>query len=144
MSANLKIEDLFKKRILAKKEEHREMLASFYTDKKIILKNLISFSRESAEMKNYKEEEDFVGVYPFVPYQINLLQKVFDKIRQTGFSGKHLEKGERSMLNAFKEAAVEYGESGMSVLVPFYLFYSHNLCYLCYSSISPDNIILYI
>jgi len=59
-------------------------------------------------MKNYKEEEDFVGVYPFVPYQINLLQKVFDRIRQTGFSGKHLAKGERSMLNAFKEAAVEY------------------------------------
>lgn len=121
-SAN--VDEVIKKRILAKKEEHREMLASFYTDKKIILKNLISFSRGSAEMKNYKEEEDFVGVYPFVPYQINLLQKVFDRIRQTGFSGKHLAKGERSMLNAFKEAAVEYGESGVGVLVPFYLFYN--------------------
>ncbi len=121
-SAN--VDEVIKKRILAKKEEHREMLASFYTDKKIILKNLISFSRGSAEMKNYKEEEDFVGVYPFVPYQINLLQKVFEKIRQTGFSGKHLAKGERSMLNAFKEAAEEYGESGVGVLVPFYLFYN--------------------
>jgi hypothetical protein len=75
-------------------------------------------------MKNYKEEEDFVGVYPFVPCQINLQQKVFDKIRQTGFSGKHLAKGERSMLNAFKEAAVEYGESGVGVIVPFHLFYN--------------------
>lgn len=121
-SAN--VDEVIKKRILAKKEEHREMLASFYTDKKIILKNLISFSRGSAEMKNYKEEEDFVGVYPFVPYQINLLQKVFDKIRQTGFSGKHLAKGERSMLNAFKEAAEEYGESGVGVIVPFHLFYN--------------------
>ncbi|MFZ3167835.1 MAG: BREX system P-loop protein BrxC [Candidatus Methanoperedens sp.] len=121
-SAN--VDEVIKKRILAKKEEHREMLASFYTDKKIILKNLISFSRGSAEMKNYKEAEDFVGVYPFVPYQINLLQKVFDKIRSTGFSGKHLAKGERSMLNAFKEAAVEYGECGMGVIVPFHLFYN--------------------
>lgn len=121
-SAN--VDEVIKKRILAKKEEHREMLASFYSDKKIILKNLISFSRGSAEMKNYKEEEDFVGVYPFVPYQINLLQKVFDRIRSTGFSGKHLAKGERSMLNAFKEAAVEYSENGVGVLIPFYLFYN--------------------
>ncbi len=121
-SAN--VDEVIKKRILLKKKEHREMLASFYTEKKIILKNLISFSRGSAEMKNYKEEDDFVGVYPFVPYQINLLQKVFDKIRQTGFSGKHLAKGERSMLNAFKEAAVEYGECGVGVIVPFHLFYN--------------------
>ena len=121
-SAN--VDEVIKKRILLKKQEHQEMLASFYTDKKTILTNLISFSRGSAEMKNYKEEDDFTGVYPFIPYQINLLQKVFDKIRQTGFTGKHLAKGERSMLNAFKEAAEEYGERGVGVLVPFQSFYN--------------------
>ncbi len=121
-SAN--VDEVIKKRILLKKEEHSEMLASFYTDKKTILKNLISFSRGSAEMKNFKDEEGFAGVYPFVPYQINLLQKVFDKIRQTGFTGKHLAKGERSMLNAFKEAAMEYGDSSVGVLIPFHSFYN--------------------
>ena len=120
-SAN--VDEVIKRRILDKKEDHKEILASFYTDKKTILKNLISFSRGSAEMKNFKEEDDFVGVYPFVPYQINLLQKVFDKIRQTGFTGKHLAKGERSMLNAFKEAAMEYGENDVGVLIPFHSFY---------------------
>ena len=121
-SAN--VDEVIKKRILLKKEEHSEMLASFYTDKKTILKNLISFSRGSAEMKNFKDEEGFAGVYPFVPYQINLLQKVFDKIRQTGFTGKHLAKGERSMLNAFKEAAMEYGDRSVGVLIPFHSFYN--------------------
>jgi hypothetical protein len=121
-SAN--VDEVIKKRILLKKEEHSEMLASFYTDKKTILKNLISFSRGSAEMKNFKDEEGFAGVYPFVPYQINLLQKVFDKIRQTGFTGKHLARGERSMLNAFKESAMEYGERNMGVLIPFHSFYN--------------------
>ncbi len=121
-SAN--VDEVIKKRILLKKEEHSEMLASFYTDKKTILKNLISFSRGSAEMKNFKDEEGFAGVYPFVPYQINLLQKVFDKIRQTGFTGKHLARGERSMLNAFKEAAMEYGDSSVGVLIPFHSFYN--------------------
>ncbi|MCG7850077.1 MAG: BREX system P-loop protein BrxC, partial [ANME-2 cluster archaeon] len=121
-SAN--VDEVIKKRILQKKEEHSEMLASFYTDNKTILKNLISFSRGSAEMKNFKDEEGFTSVYPFVPYQINLLQKVFDKIRQTGFTGKHLAKGERSMLNAFKESAMEYCDSKVGVLIPFHSFYN--------------------
>jgi len=120
-SAN--VDEVIKKRILLKKEEQREMLASFYTDKKTVLKNLISFSKGSAEMKNYKGEGDFADVYPFGPYQFNLLQKVFEKIRTTGFTGKHLEKGERSMLSAFKEAAEKYGEYDVGVLVPFHSFY---------------------
>jgi len=84
-SAN--VDEVIKKRVLLKKEEHKEMLSSFYTEKKTVLKNLISFSRGSAEMKNFKGEEDFVGVYPFIPYQFNLLQKVFDKIRETVLPG---------------------------------------------------------
>ena len=121
-SAN--VDEVIKKRILLKKDEQGEMLASFYTDKKTVLKNLISFSKGSAEMKTYKGEGDFADVYPFVPYQFNLLQKVFEKIRSTGFTGKHLAKGERSMLSAFKEAAEEYGECDVGVLVPFHLFYN--------------------
>lgn len=120
-SAN--VDEVIKKRILKKKEEHTEMLASFYAEKKIILKNLISFSQGSAEMKNYGGEEDFVSVYPFVPYQFNILQKVFEKIRSTGFTGKHLAKGERSMLNAYKESAEKCGNSDIGALVPFYSFY---------------------
>ena len=121
-SAN--VDEVIKKRILLKKDEQREMLASFYADKKTVLKNLISFSKGSAEMKTFKEYNDFADVYPFVPYQFNLLQKVFEKIRTTGFTGKHLAKGERSMLSAFKEAAEVYGECGVGVLVPFHSFYA--------------------
>jgi len=121
-SAN--VDEVIKKRILLKKDEQREMLASFYADKKTVLKNLISFSKGSAEMKTFKEYNDFADVYPFVPYQFNLLQKVFEKIRTTGFTGKHLAKGERSMLSAFKEAAEEYGEYSVGVLVPFHSFYA--------------------
>ena len=121
-SAN--VDEVIKTRILLKKDEYREMLASFYAGKRTILKNLISFSKGSAEMKNYKEEGDFADVYPFVPYQFNLLQKVFEKIRQTGFTGKHLAKGERSMLSAFKESTERYGQSDVGILIPFHSFYS--------------------
>lgn len=120
-SAN--VDEVIKKRILKKKEEHQAMLSLFYEEKKIILKNLISFSQGSAEMKNYGHPEDFISVYPFVPYQFNVLQKVFEKIRTTGFTGKHLAKGERSMLNAYKDSAEKYGDCDVGTLVPFYSFY---------------------
>jgi len=121
-SAN--VDEVIKTRILLKKDEHKEVLVSFHTDKKTVLKNLISFSKGSAEMKNYKDEGDFADVYPFVPYQFNLLQKVFEKIRQTGFTGKHLAKGERSMLSAFKESTEKYGQRDVGALIPFHSFYS--------------------
>ena len=45
-------------------------------------KNLFSFSSATANMKIFKDKVDFSDTYPFVPYQFNLLQKVFEKIRQ--------------------------------------------------------------
>lgn len=120
-SAN--VDEVIKKRILKKKAGDEEMLSLYYEEKKIILKNLISFSQGSAEMKNYRQAEDFISVYPFVPYQFSVLQKVFEKIRTTGFTGKHLAKGERSMLNAYKESAEKYGNNSVGTLIPFYSFY---------------------
>ncbi len=119
-SAN--VDEVIKKRILHKKEEYREVLASYYAEKQTILRNLLAFSNR-AEIKVYRNEDDFVNVYPFVPYQFNLAQKVFEKIRETGFTGKHLAKGERSLLGAFKESTVNYGEKNVGLLIPFHAFY---------------------
>ena len=120
-SAN--VDEVIKKRILAKKQVYEETLALYYDEKKTILKNLLTFSPGGAEMKLYKGDQDFVNVYPFVTYQFFVLQKVFDKIRQTGFTGKHLAKGERSLLSAFKEASEKYADNELGVLVPFSTFY---------------------
>ena len=119
-SAN--VDEVIKKRILDKKEEYREVLAAYYAEKQTILRNLLAFSNR-AEIKIYKNEDDFVNVYPFVPYQFNLVQKVFDRIRETGFTGKHLAKGERSMLSAFKESTENYCENNVGLLIPFHAFY---------------------
>ena len=119
-SAN--VDEVIKKRILDKKEEYREVLAAYYDEKQTIIKNLLTFSNR-AEIKLYKNEADFVNVYPFVPYQFNLVQKVFEKIRDTGFTGKHLAKGERSMLSAFKESTENYCENNVGLLIPFHAFY---------------------
>ena len=121
-SAN--VDEVIKKRLLEKTPASRKILESYYEEKKIILKNLISFTQGTAEMKSYASAEDFSEVYPFIPYQFNLIQKVFDQIRITGFTGKHLAKGERSMLSAFKEATENQRNSSIGIIVPFSDFYS--------------------
>jgi len=103
-SAN--VDEVIKKRLLAKTEAAADRLRLVYNDKAAILKNLITFSQDTPEKRLYDSSEDFADVYPFTPYQFNILQAVFNGIRTHGASGKHLSEGERSLLNAFQEAAI--------------------------------------
>lgn len=119
-SAN--VDEVIKKRILEKKEMPAQTLRLLYGQKATIIKNLITFN-DGVEKKLYADENDFVCVYPFVPYQFNLLASVLTSIRTHGASGKHLSEGERSMLAMFKESAMEYKEYEVGTIIPFYAFY---------------------
>jgi hypothetical protein len=119
-SAN--VDEVIKKRILEKKETPAQTLRLLYGQKTTIIKNLIMFN-DSVEKKLYADENDFASVYPFVPYQFNLLANVLTSIRTHGASGKHLSEGERSMLAMFKESAMEYKECEIGTIIPFYAFY---------------------
>lgn len=74
-------------------------------------------------MPGYGNPQDFIAAYPFVPYQFNLLQKVFTQIRLMGSAGKHLASGERSLLDAFQVASQAIAGQALGVLVPFHTFY---------------------
>jgi len=120
-SAN--VDEVINKRILYKTDVAKDTLKLLYVDKEAILKNLITFSMDTPEMKTYKTAEDFIEVYPFIPYQFRLLQSVFTAIRQHGASGKHLAEGERSLLSAFQESAIKYMDYEIGTLIPFSAFY---------------------
>jgi len=120
-SAN--VDEVIKKRILAKKDQTEEYLKNKYIEKGSIIDNLITFSSDTPEAKNYKSKEIFSEVYPFIPYQFQLLQNVFSSIRKHGASGKHLAEGERSLLSAFQESALKYRNKTDDLLIPFYAFY---------------------
>ncbi|MHC9544968.1 MAG: BREX system P-loop protein BrxC [Vulcanimicrobiota bacterium] len=122
-------DEVIKKRLLLKKDEKKEKavketLGLYYKDECASLRNLVSFSPHTAGMKSFAGEDDFLETYPFIPYQFNLLQKVFECIRKFSHAGKHLAEGERSMLNAFHSALKEEGKKDVGVLVPFQAFYS--------------------
>lgn len=119
-SAN--VDEVIQKRILAKTDVAEKTLEADYPNQEPVIKNLITF-KDSAEMKNYSSDRNFADIYPFVPYQFNLLQSVLTSIREHGASGKHLADGERSMLALFRESGEKLMEKEEGTLVPFNIFY---------------------
>ena len=118
------VDEVIKKRILAKTETAEQMLAMSYGKNSAVLKNLFTFNDAVLDLKGYSGEYDFVETYPFVPYQFRLMQNVLAQIRKHGNSGKHLSGGERSMLSGFQEAAQAIEDKDENALVPFSLFYN--------------------
>lgn len=116
-------DEVIKGRLLTKTDDASKKLKELYVAKEAVLKNLLSFSSQGKAMNFYNDVDDFVVTYPFVPYQFELLQNVFTKIRQIGATGKHLSSGERSMIDGFQSAAKSLDKSDVGALAPFYLFY---------------------
>ncbi len=119
-SAN--VDEVIKKRILEKNDSGKQTLSLLYDDKATVIKNLIIFN-DGVEKKLYSGRDNFADIYPFVPYQFDILGHVLTSIRTHGASGKHLAEGERSMLALFKESAVKVMQSEPGVIVPFNMFY---------------------
>ncbi|MEG0307504.1 MAG: BREX system P-loop protein BrxC [Clostridium sp.] len=120
-SAN--VDEVIKKRILRKTDGATSYLKAVYEQKESIIKNLLTFSADTAEMKLYRNSDDFAEVYPFIPYQFNLLQSAFNGVREHGASGKSLSKGERSLLGAYQQVAIDYMDKDTNILIPFSAFY---------------------
>jgi hypothetical protein len=117
-------DEVIKRRILEKNENAETPLKSIYEVEKSRLNNLILFQL-APKWNGFKDAEEFKDVYPFVPYQFDLLQKVFEAIREHGLSeGKHLSQSERSLLSAFQESAQKQQETEVGILIPFNSFYA--------------------
>jgi hypothetical protein len=117
------VDEVIEKRLLAKTDAARTALEQLYLDNADILRNQLSFSNVGMTFKPYADAAGFAAVYPFAPYQFQLVQKVFEAIRRHGVTGLHLARGERSMLDAFQSAAVQLGGEPVGILVPLYRFY---------------------
>lgn len=110
-------------RLLEKTEPARTALVNIWREKGDIINNQLSFADHAIAFRRFRDADDFAEHYPFAPYQFQLLQKVFESIRKVGATGRHLAKGERSMLDAFQTAAVGNGDKDTDALVPLYDFY---------------------
>ena len=121
--ASSNTDEVIGERLLAKTEAAHVALRDAFAGKSDVINNQLGFVGNSVSLRGYKDAAEFVAVYPFAPYQFTLLQKIFESIRKVGATGKHLSRGERSLLDAFQSAAVRNADHGTDVLVPLYDFY---------------------
>lgn len=116
------VDEVIKKRILRKNKRANELLRALYKENEASIKNLLVFSSEVG-IKSYKDSEEFSQVYPFVPYQFSMFQRTLRGIRECGVVGKSFSKGERSLLEAYQQVAIEYMREDVGALIPFSAFY---------------------
>jgi hypothetical protein len=117
-------DEVIKHRLLMKTEVAVETLEAQYDTESQMIKNRLSFDPNTTQFRSgYRSREEFVALYPFVPYQIDLIQKVFHKIRVQGEGGAALSKGERSLLKACQSVAILLANENMKRLATFARFY---------------------
>lgn len=117
------VDEVIQRRLLDKEPDPKDVLRKIYREKADILRNQLSFTNTGRTYKAFTDEDNFAAVYPFVPYQFQLVQRIFESIRKAGATGTHLARGERSLLDAFQSAAKAVSENSVGVLVPLYRFY---------------------
>ncbi len=122
--SSINTDEVIKERLLQKTEWAAQALESHYDQSAQSLKNMLSFSTPTPGLSaGYASAPDFVASYPCVPYQYDLLQHVFEKVRTQGEAGKHLAHGERSLLKSFQESVRAIETQPLGHLVPFSAFY---------------------
>ena len=121
--ASSNTDEVIGERLLAKTEDAHQALRDTFEKSGDIINNQIAFVGNSVNLRGYKDGTEFVAVYPYAPFQFALLQKIFESIRKVGATGKHLSRGERSLLDAFQSATVRNMDHNVGLLIPLYDFY---------------------
>ena len=116
-------DEVIKKRLLHKKDEVIAELSDLYKSKGDIIKSQTTFSDITKTYRQFNSEEEFIESYPFLPYQYDLVQRIFESIRKVGVAGLHLARGERSMLDSFQQALCNVKDNPCDCLIPLYDFY---------------------
>ena len=122
--SSINVDEVIKKRILLKNEAGTDKLRILFKDKGGTIKGKVTFGGGAPTYPKFSNEQDFIDIYPFFPYQFELLQASYDSVRNRGSSGKSMSSGERSLLSAFQDAAKKYANDELDRFIPFCQFYN--------------------
>ena len=118
------VEEVIRKRLLAKNARGRLRLSKIYDEQKNNLKTLFDFADGSQSYRNFRDREHFIQSYPFIPYQFPLFQSAIQSLSEfNAFEGRHSSVGERSMLAVFQDVAIQIGDHEMGQLATFDLMF---------------------
>lgn len=110
------------RRVLDKNSNGISELTKIYSDNKDYIENQFKISHEL--YKGYKNEEEFLFGYPFVPYQFKLIAHVFEAFQQLKFVIKEVKDNERSVLGITHFTAKQHADDEVGGFIPFDGFYN--------------------
>ncbi|WP_339246325.1 BREX system P-loop protein BrxC [Paenibacillus sp. FSL R10-2796] len=117
-------DEVLKRRLLEKSETAAKTLEAMYEPNEQLIRNRLSFDKEKTQYRSaYRSTDEFVAIYPFVPYQVELLQAVLEKIGIHGEGSSYASRGERSLLKSFQDAAIKHNEDELGTIVTMAEFY---------------------
>ncbi|MFJ7699067.1 BREX system P-loop protein BrxC [Lysinibacillus fusiformis] len=117
-------DEVLKRRLLEKSETATKTLETMYEPNEQLIRNRLSFDKEKTQYRSaYRTTDEFVAIYPFVPYQVELLQAVLEKIGIHGEGSSYASRGERSLLKSFQDAAIKHNDDELGTLVTMAEFY---------------------
>jgi len=113
------VQEVIRKRLLDKTDAAKADVAKIYAVEHSNFKTLFDFV-EGRQYPNFSDETNFVGTYPFVPYQFTLFQSAIEGISDHNiFEGRNSSVGERSMLGVVQQVATDLVEKPLGQLASF-------------------------
>lgn len=98
------IEEVAAKRVLSKTEEAKKLLAKLYEENEGRLKTYCVLERTSRDVSLAKE--DFVNLYPYLPYQVDLSIDIVDGLRSKRAGQKHVGGSNRTIIKQTQQMLV--------------------------------------
>lgn len=116
--------EVIQKRLLQKTAEGETPLLKLYHKHENNLATLFHFADGSKSYPRYRDSEDFIKSYPFIPYQSYLLQAAFISLSDhDAFPGKYTSVGARSLLTIFQQVLIKISDKEIGGLASFDLMY---------------------
>jgi hypothetical protein len=118
------VAEVIRRRLLFKNEAGVRQLADLYAHEQNNFRTLFDFADGSFAYRNFRDRDEFIETYPFVPYQFPLFQSAIRQLSlHNAFEGRHRSVGERSMLDVFQHAAMALAQQQLGTLATFDLLF---------------------
>ncbi len=113
------VQEVIQKRLLSKTEEGTTELSNLYMNEKENIRTLFTFKQGGKDI-HFKDKIQFVLSYPFQAYQYHLLQQALKGLSEhNAFMGRHVSRGERSMLEIFQDVSKSLQNTNLFTFATF-------------------------
>lgn len=113
-----------KKRVLDKSSKGADVLESFFHDNRTAIIN--QFESGSQLYKGYSDAEEFIQVYPFVPYQFKLISEVIRSFNKQELVQEGYRNSERAIIGIIHYTAKQRKDEEVGYSIPFDAFYNNS------------------